>query len=240
MIIKNINYKFFSKNRGHSKGIYKSLNCGKMSKDNPILIEKNLKFAKNKLRHPEKPIIFPKQCHSGKCIIIEKTNCIQLEADGLVTKSNSLILGITTADCLPIIFYDKSNNVIGVCHAGWRGLSKNIIPNTIKQMISIGSSTNSISAVIGPCIRKNSYEIKENFLLNFKKLNKKKYITYKTNGIYFDLPKLAKDILLENGIRSIIDTRKNTYLDKNYFSYRESLHKKFSDFGRNLTLIAIK
>ena len=67
----------------------------------------------------------------------------------------------------------------------------------------------------------------------------KEFAVKRMQKIYFDLPKLAKYILLNSNISGVHDTKKNTFLDKNYFSFRESKKKKLKDYGRNINLISI-
>ena len=234
---KFIRYKFFSKNQGSSKGIYKSLNCGLKSFDNKKNVKLNLNLAKRSLFKEDKNLIIPDQYHSNKCLVAKASNP-HPKCDALVTSDNSLILGITTADCLPIIFYEPENQVIGIAHAGWKGLVKGVIQNTVKKMISLGAQKKYIKSIIGPCIRVKSYEVNEEFV---NKLNTQyqRFAISQTQKIYFDLPKLAKYILSESNISSVHDIKKNTYLDKNYFSFRESKKKKYKDYGRNINLISI-
>ncbi|MAV82508.1 MAG: hypothetical protein CMI90_03465 [Pelagibacteraceae bacterium] len=130
--------------------------------------------------------------------------------------------------------------MIGVCHAGWRGISKGIIEETMNKMLLIGSSYNNINAIIGPCIRQKSYEIQRDFNKNSKIPYIENYILKNNDKIYLNLVGIAKKIMTNYKIKSIKDTKKNTYLDSNYFSYRESIHQKNIDYGRNLSLIAIK
>ena len=234
---KFIRYKFFSKNHGSSKGIYKSLNCGIKSFDNKKDIKQNLNIARRTLFKQNKNLIIPDQYHSNRCLIATANNPYP-KCDALVTKDNSLILGITTADCLPIIFYDLENQVIGIAHAGWKGLVKGVIHNTVKKMISLGAQKKSIKSIIGPCIRVKSYEVNEEFV-NKLKTQYQRFAIRQIQKIYFDLPKLAKYILSESNISSVHDIKKNTFLDKNYFSFRESKKKNQKDYGRNLNLISL-
>ena len=185
----------------------------------------------------DKNLIIPDQYHSNKCLVAKANNPYP-KCDALVTSDNSLILGITTADCLPIIFYDPVNQVIGIAHAGWKGLVKGVIQNTVKKMISLGAQNKSIKSIIGPCIRVKSYEVNEEFV-NKLKTQYQRFAIRQTQKIYFDLPKLAKYILSESNISSVHDIKKNTFLDKNYFSFRESKKKKYRDYGRNINLISI-
>ena len=234
---KFIRYKFFSKNHGSSKGIYKSLNCGLKSFDYKKNVKQNLNIAKRTLFKENKNLIIPDQYHSNKCLIATSNNPYP-KCDALVTSDNSLILGITTADCLPIIFYDQKNHVIGIAHAGWRGLVKGVVQNTLNKMINLGAQKKSIKSIIGPCIRAGSYEVNKDFVKKLK-TEYQKFAVRRMQKIYFDLPKLAKYILLNSNICEVHDTKKNTFLDKNYFSFRESKKKKLKDYGRNINLISI-
>ena len=234
---KFIRYKFFSKNHGSSKGIYKSLNCGLKSFDNKKDVKQNLNIAKRTLFSQNKNLIIPDQYHSNKCLIATPNNP-NPKCDAIVTSDNSLILGITAADCLPIIFYDPKNHVIGIAHAGWKGLVKGVIQNTLNKMIKLGAQKKYIKSIIGPCIRLGSYEVNNDFVKKLK-TEYQKFAIRRMQKIYFDLPKLAKHILLNSNISEVHDTKKNTFLDKNYFSFRESKKKKLKDYGRNINLISI-
>ena len=74
-----------------------------------------------------------------------------------------------TADCAPVFIYDPVNNLISALHAGWKGAYKQIISKTLKKFKSRGSNLNDLIAVIGPCIGKNNYEVKKDFLNKFIK-----------------------------------------------------------------------
>ena len=237
---KEIYYKFFTKNIGFSKGIYKGLNCGISSKDNPSDVMKNINYAKKQINSSDKIIVMANQSHSNKCIILNKASDNIGSADGLVTKSSELVLGITTADCIPLIFFDNQNGIIGICHAGWKGLSNGIIENTIEKMIKIGSSTQFIKVIIGPCIRQYSYEVNNDFLNKFNLPKNNPYSSLKKNKLFFNLPKFATNILKKYKLSSIKDFKKDTYMNSDYFSYRQSKFKKQSDYGRNISLVTIK
>ncbi len=234
---KFIRYKFFSKNNGSSTGIYKSLNCGLKSFDDEKNVKKNLNVAMRTLFKQNKCLIIPDQYHSNRCLIAKANNPYP-KCDALVTSDNSLILGITAADCLPIIFYDQKNHVIGIAHAGWKGLVKGVVQNTLNKMINLGAQKKSIKSIIGPCIRVRSYEVDIDFVKKLK-TEYQKFAVRRMQKIYYDLPKLAKYILFNSNISQVHDTKKNTFLDRNYFSFRESKKKKLKDYGRNINLISI-
>ena len=234
---KFIKLKFFTRNNGSSKGIYKSLNCGHSSKDKHADITKNIQYAVNQITNNKKLLILPDQYHSNKCTIVGKSNK-NYQCDGLVTNNPNIILGVTTADCLPVILIDQKKKIIGICHAGWRGLTNGIIENTLKKMIKLDSRGKDIQVFIGPCIRKMSYEVSNSFIKGLKPSYQ--IFSFKSKGkYYYDLPKLAKYILNQSNIHNIHDFKKNTFVDSNYFSYRESKKKGYSDYGRNISMVTL-
>ena len=175
---KNINHCFFSRNGGFSKGIYKSLNCGKGSKDKKIFIKKNLNLVSKKMNIKRK-LLLMYQTHSNKVMIItnKNKNLNKFKSDAIVTQLRGYGLGVVTADCVPIVLYDKKNHTIGCIHAGWKGALSGIVENTIKTFKKI-SLNNEIFAAVGPCIDKKSYEVDSNFYKKFILRSKK-------NKIYF-------------------------------------------------------
>ena len=234
---KQIKYKFFTKNNGLSSGIYKSLNCGLKSKDDINKVKSNIALAASYISREKKKIIIPNLLHSNKCMIVNKIYK-EYKCDGLVSQRDDVILGVTTADCLPIIFYDSKSMIIGICHAGWKGLLRGILQNTINKMLYLGSRKKNIYSVIGPCIRKKSYEVSESFISELP--TKYKVFSSKICGkYYYDLPALAVFIISKCGVSNINDIKRNTFMSRNYFSYRESKKKKYPDYGRNVNLISI-
>ena len=241
---KHIKGAFFSKKNGTSKGIYKSLNCGLSSKDNKKNVLKNRKIALKKIGLEKKKLIIPNQIHSNKVIIVnEKSVNKKITADALLTTSNKIVLGILTADCAPILFFDKKKNIISIVHAGWKGAKNGIIKNTLKLMLECGSKLDNIISCIGPCIGKESYKVKKHF---FKKIineniQNKKYFKKKNNEMFFDLKKYIVNKIKNFGVKKILfksfDTYKN---EKEFFSYRRSLKLSQNDYGRCISLISLK
>ena len=170
---KAINHCFFSKRNGFSKGIYKSLNCGKGSRDNKKNIKKNINFVANKMKIKSTNLILMNQIHGNKVVEIKKENYKKkIVADAIITRMRGVSLGVLTADCVPIILYDVENKIIGCIHAGWRGAFKNIIKNTILKIRKI-SLNNKIYASVGPCIGQRSYEVDNKFYKQFVNKSKK-------------------------------------------------------------------
>ena len=130
-----ISHCFFSRKNGFSKGLYKGLNCGRGSKDNKKNIRKNLDFVSRKMFVNKKKLVLMHQTHSNKVIEIKKNNYKKkIYSDAIITKEKGFALGVVTADCVPILLYDKKNEVVGCIHAGWRGAFLGIIKNTILKI----------------------------------------------------------------------------------------------------------
>ena len=129
---KGIKHCFFSRKGGFSSGLYKSLNCGKGSKDKRKNITKNLKYVSQKMYVKKKRLILMHQTHSNKVIEINDSNINKkINSDAMITKYKKVALGVLTADCVPILIYDKRNKIIGCIHAGWKGALSGIIKKTI-------------------------------------------------------------------------------------------------------------
>ena len=241
----DISHGFFNKNGGVSKGIYKSLNCGFGSKDNKINIKKNLKIIKEKIGKKSKEIFLVKQIHSNKFIFLSKNSNIEnrsINADAIITEKKNFPIAVLTADCAPLLIFDKKRKMIAAIHAGWRGAYKGIIHKVIKFMFSKGCKKEDMTVAIGPCISKKSYEVKKKFKDMFIKKDKKniKFFKNKKDKIYFDLPNYAKKQVKLKEIKNIHLLDIDTFNEKNnFFSARRSLNLNHNDYGRNISIIVI-
>ena len=239
---KNINHGFFNSTGGISSGIYKSLNCGMGSNDKKKNVIGNLKIVSKKIGIKKKLILLNQQ-HSNKIYLIKKTPKKKLFGDGLITNKKHVGIGILTADCAPILFFEPKKNIIGVVHAGWKGAYKKIVKKMIKYFKKEGSKLNNIIAVIGPCISQNNYEIKNDFKIRFlnESLKNRKHFKTIRSKIYFDLRGYIFRQLKNAGVNNIEIIKKDTFNPKNnFFSARRSLKKKINDYGRNISIIMIK
>ena len=238
----NIKHGFFNNRGGVSSGIYKSLNCGIGSNDNKKNIIKNIKIVSKKIG-TKKKLILLHQLHGNKIFFVNKISKKKLFGDGLITNTRNLAIGILTADCAPILFFEPKKNIIGVAHAGWKGAYKKIGLKMINYFKKKGSKLNDIFAVIGPCISQNNYEVKNDFRAKFLKESPKnrKHFKIIKNKIYFDLKGHIFRQLKDAGINNIEIIKKDTFNPKNnFFSARRSIKNKINDYGRNISIIMIK
>ncbi|WP_287936043.1 peptidoglycan editing factor PgeF [Duncaniella freteri] len=110
---------------------------------------------------PEK-IIFPHQVHSNDVSVITSVpwHKESLEStDAIVTNVRGIIIGVNTADCVPVAFSDSRAGIIGIAHAGWRGAANGITENTLTAMLDLGASPESIKVAMGPSICMSCFEV---------------------------------------------------------------------------------
>ncbi len=238
-----VNHGFFNKKNGFSRGIYKSLNCGRGSQDNQKNIKKNLNYVKKKICSKKNNIAILYQIHSSKFHVIKKFPKKKIIGDALITREKNLPIGILTADCAPIFLLDEKKKIIAAVHSGWKGAFKDIIIKVLKKFLKLGSQKKDIIAVIGPTIGQKNYEVGNEFKDKFIRKNRKNQIFFKTkqNKIYFDLTKFIHNQLISFGIFKIDVINKDTFENKNnFFSARRSLKRNESDYGRNISAIMLR
>ena len=242
---KEISHGFFNKNGGRSDGIYKSLNCGPGSNDNKVKVKQNLNIVKNKIGKKSKNIFLLHQIHSNKYVFINKNFKFlrkRIKADAIITDQKKLPIAVLTADCVPILLFDRKKKIIAAIHAGWKGAFKGIIKKVINFMIRKGCSKDNLIGALGPCIKQDSYNVRKDFIKKFIKKDKKNkvFFKYKNDVIYFNLTKFVKSQLKSINITNIDTINIDTFNKKNnFFSARQSLRLKHDDYGRNISIIMI-
>lgn len=176
-------------------------------------------------------VIFAEQIHGSKIAVLKNNkNSLIKGADGMITKE-PFILGIRTADCLPIFFYDPGNKIIAAIHAGWRGLYKGIIHNAIAGMEKIGSELQNIKAAVGPHIGACCYNVSRTRIgkfQNYKSVSSQQFL---------DLGKIAREQMLLAGIRieNIDISGICTNCDLRFWSFRRDRQKA----GRMMNIIGM-
>jgi YfiH family protein len=157
----------FSTRQGGYSRVYggDSLNLGHTKHDAATVVEKNRGAFVQKLgaldaKGKPWPLITTRQIHSDLIHCVNRIPKQPLVGDGLVSDTPGLLLGIQTADCLPVVLVDSKRRAVGVFHAGWRGTVKRIVEKGIGEMRRwFHSSPRDISAVIGPGIHNCCYEV---------------------------------------------------------------------------------
>ncbi|MDA8052864.1 MAG: peptidoglycan editing factor PgeF [Deltaproteobacteria bacterium] len=180
-----------------------------------------------------------KQVHGNNIAVLNKDFRIKdgddyyglnlAEADGAFTQKTGIMLCIRTADCVPVLFYDRIKKVIGAVHCGWKGTWEGIITNAGNILINyFQSNLDDVIIIIGPSICKNCYEVKEDFVNKFiaKNTLNQKFFKRNTdkNNLFFDLKGFLKNELNINGFnkKNIYDLNKCNFEDKKFYSYRRN------------------
>ena len=239
----NLKHGFFTRNGGVSQGCYSSLNCSNLHNDNIEKVNKNLQLCRNKIGANN--LIIAKLQHSNKVRYINNDFIYNNEFYDAIVMNGANYPGVaicvTTADCVPIVLSNSNSDIIAIIHAGWQGAFNSIIFNTVAIMRQY--CNDNISAVIGPCISKNNYDVALDFKKKFIKNNadNNKYFTC-INDIkdkyLFDLRAYVQDDLIKSNIISIFNIDYDTFTEQNlFFSYRRSLKMHENNFGCFLSFI---
>lgn len=151
---------FFGRNGGVSEGIYASFNFNRKSRDKAENIEKNLELVGRFYGLPGNAVMRPCQGHTDKAVYVDRPSRYEIEADGVVTDRPGIILGITTADCMPVLLADEKHGVIGAAHAGWRGALAGVIENTVKVMLEKAPPSKTLPLRPVPACKRNPLKCK--------------------------------------------------------------------------------
>ncbi len=239
----NIKHCFFSRKNGFSKDLYESLNCGMGSNDKKENVLKNLESVSKKMGCKKEYLITLNQKHSNEVICFSSDSDVKnkISGDAIVSKVKNVGIGILTADCASIFFYDPKKKIVSSVHAGWKGALNGIIKNTVKKFNELNSKNKDLIAVVGPCINKKNYNVKNDFFKKFIDKDKKNEMFFdkidKENYI-FDLRKYINKEIYNLDIKNIENIEKDTFSDSEFFySYRRSCLKKEQDYGRCISVI---
>ena len=233
---------FFGRAGGVSEGLYASLNCGLGSRDRQASVAENRGRAAAAIGIAPDRLLTLYQVHSPEVVTVREAWSGQgPEADGMVTRTPGIALGVLAADCTPILFADAAAGVIGACHAGWKGALAGVAEATVAAMRREGARE--IAAAIGPTIRQPSYEVGAEFRDAFTARDAGHARWFApgkaADKFQFDLPGFLTARLGEAGVTRIEDLAVCTYADGGYFSYRRTTHRGEPDYGRNLSAIAL-
>jgi YfiH family protein len=243
--IPGLRHAFFSREGGVSEGIYAGLNGGLGSND----VAANV--AENRLRMARQMAIAPDhflsvhQVHSPDVVVATGPwQGDKPRADALVTRTEGIALGVTAADCGPILLVDPNARVIGAAHAGWKGALTGVLESTVDAMEKLGAERGGIVAAIGPLIRQYSYEVGSEFVERFIDADAENGMFFlpgeRDGHAMFDLAGFIRMRLENAGVLMIDDVGIDTYSDERFYSYRRSVHRKEPDYGRHVHAIALE
>ena len=203
---------------GSSQGNFRNFNLALHTKDEQSSVMANRELLNKHYNLPSDPkwII---QTHSNICIDASSIFS-SIEADASYSNKPGIVCGILTADCLPIFISNIQGTIVGVAHAGWRGIVGGVIESLLE---SINCKADDLLVHLGPAISQSSYEVGQEIKARYLLKNegfKRSFIN--NNGSYYlDIYDAAKVVLEDFGVRSISGGDSCTYNDsENFFSYR--------------------
>jgi len=246
LALDGIHHGFFTRHGGVSEGPYATLNGGLGSRDGAASVAKNRARMADALGVKPQALLTAYQTHSPDVVIIDTPWSVEARprADAIVTRTPGLAVGVTTADCGPILFADPVARVIGAAHAGWRGALAGITDATIAAMKSLGARPEHIRVALGPMIRQHNYEVGPDLITRFMTdaANERFFAAAARKGhALFDLAGYIRARLAQAGIRQVEDLALCTYADaEQFFSFRRSTHLGDSDYGRHVSAIALE
>lgn len=246
LTLTGIRHAFFTRAGGVSSGLYATLNGGVGSQDEAgKVVENRARMAAALAVEPQR-LLTAYQTHSPKVIVAETpwTTENRPQADAIVTRMRALAIGVTTADCGPILFADPRAGVIGAAHAGWRGALTGVVEATVAAMERLGAAPGQIRAAIGPMIRQSNYEVGPDLVARFRAedpASSRFFAPADRDGhAMFDLAGYIAVRLKRAGITAVEDVALCTYADpEQFFSYRRTTHRAEADYGRHVNAIAL-
>ena len=246
LALTGIRHGFFTREGGVSGGCYESLNGGIGSRDDAAHVSENRARMAGSLGVEPDRFLTAYQIHSPNVVVAEApwTTETRPHADAIVTRMRELAIGVTTADCGPILFADPAARVIGAAHAGWRGALTGVIEATVEAMERLGAKRGEIRAAIGPMIRQSNYEVGPDLVSRFaaEDLASNRFFApaARAGHALFDLGGYIAARLARAGVGRVEDLGLCTYADPaRFFSYRRTTHGAEADYGRHVNAIAL-
>jgi polyphenol oxidase len=237
---------FLGRIGGVSTGLYAGLNVGLGSDDDRAVILHNRDLARDAVL-PGATLVTAHQVHSADVVTVVPPilDDARPPADALVTATPGLLLGVLTADCVPILLADQQAGVIGAAHAGWKGALGGVAEATIDAMLALGADRSRITAAIGPCIARASYEVSESFadpILARDAADARFFVAGTGPGhLQFDIEGYVAARLAAAGIHMVWLAGEDTYSQpERFFSYRRACHAGENGYGRQISLIGLR
>ena len=236
---------FAGRRGGVSTGVHAGLNVGLGSADQREAVLRNRDLARDALL-PGAALVTLHQVHSPDVVTVTQPipENARPAADAMVTDRRGLILGILTADCVPVLLADAQAGVVGAAHAGWKGAMSGVTDQTVAAMEVLGARRERITAAIGPCIGRASYEVDLAFVDRFETQdpdNGRFFSAGREGHAQFDIAAYVAARLADAGMARVEMLDEDTYSQPDrFYSYRRTCHRGEPDYGRQISMIAVR
>ncbi len=157
--LSGVTHGFFGRSGGVSEGPFATLNLSRMVGDSVDAVEENWRRAR-RLIGPASHVAMVRQVHGNTVHVVTRESArARPEGDGMVTAERGVVLGVLSADCVPILMIDTHAHVAGAFHAGWRGAIAGIAETAMRAMLSAGADPSQIRVALGPSIGPCCFEV---------------------------------------------------------------------------------
>ena len=201
---------------------FNSFNLGLHVGDDPEVVARNRRKLLADLKLPKDPVWLD-QVHGTDVIYASKSISQVPRADALWTDQRGCVLSIMTADCLPVLFSSRGEEVVAAAHAGWRGLAAGVLQNTVAQL---PVAAEELCAWLGPAIGPGQFEIGEDVFTAFHETDPGCDSCFRRSSVnsekyYADIFALCRRCLQSIGVTEIYGGDHCTFDDEeHFFSYR--------------------
>lgn len=197
---------------GVSDGNFSFFNMSPYSGDSNDNFKRNLEILSQESNIEAKNFIFPFQTHHDKTLVIdniflqlsdnEKANALN-GIDAVITNQKGICIGVTTADCVPMLIFDSKQKAIAAVHAGWRGTQARIVQKTLAIMHEkFGTAPHDIFVLIGPSISPEVYEVGHELISTFVQADFpiNDIFAERNEKLFLDLWEANRYLLIESGV----------------------------------------
>ena len=239
-----VRHAFFTRQGGVSGGVYGSLNVGLGSRDDPAAVAENRRRVAGHFEAGPDALMSAYQIHSATALSVDGPWVTRPEGDAVATRTPGLVCGALAADCAPVLLADGQARVVAAAHAGWKGALGGVVESTVAVMEALGARAGRITAVVGPCIGPDSYEVGLDFLDRFTREDPASGRFFRAGADaerrWFDLPAYVLDRLGRAGVGGAEWTGHDTCADEErFFSNRRAFRRGEADYGRLISCITL-
>lgn len=270
-----VRHGFFGRQGGISAGLYDSLNVALGSADAAAAVAENRRRVVGALGGEQggkqgdsgdnavSPLVTLYQTHSPDVVVVNSANRSDWpdfahqdrpRGDAVITQTPGLVIGVLTADCLPLLLYAPDIAAVAAVHAGWRGTVAGVVPATLQRLQALGADLSRLRAAAGPHLQATSFQagqdLRDQFLAAnpayeahfqpWSSPNQPVALPSEANKWRFNLSAVVRDQLAAAGVPAVEVLPHDTYGDEaDWFSFRRATHRAESDYGRQVAAIAL-
>ncbi|UZN04946.1 peptidoglycan editing factor PgeF [Cellulomonas sp. S1-8] len=221
---------FTSRRGGRSAPPWEGLNLGDAVGDDPGVVTAHRGALE---RRVGVPVVFATQVHGADVVVVRPGRGTGgSRADGLVTTSADVALGVYVADCAPVLLADPRARVVAAAHAGRPGLVAGVLQATVGAMVRAGADPARIVAAVGPCIAGASYEVPAAMRDDVAAVVPEAAARTAAGTPAVDLTAGVRAVLLRCGVGTVHVDGRDTYADPQLYSHRRAVHEGAAATGR--------